>query len=1120
MPKYNNTVLFSATDLNGFIQCRHKAFLDLKNLNDPLQKKKEDAHAQLLKKKGLEHEAGCLQSLKAAGHQIIEIPTRDPLENRVAMTTEAMKAGAEYIAQAALLKGQWHGFVDLLKKVDRPSSLGSYSYEAIDIKLSRQPEPSHIIQLCVYSDLLGQCQGTAPRFFSVILGDGEEKRYQFSEFAQYYLTIRRQFEVYSFSPPLSSKSSPCSFCSRCQWQDLCEQQWKTDDHLSQVANIQQSQIVKLENSNVRTLEQLALLNDETPIPHLSKQTLSRLRSQARLQYAKRKTGKDELEILPAAEGRGFARVPKPDPADLFFDMEGDPLYVPDGLEYLFGFYYFDKDIPIFKTFWAHDKVEEKQAFQEVMDFITNHLSLHLSAHIYHYNHYEETAIKRLASRFGTREAEVDNILRGRKLVDLYKVVRDAIRTSEPGYSIKNLEPFYMEKREGTVATAVDSIVVYDTWRSTGDNALLKQISDYNEDDCRSTHLLQKWLLKLRPAETKWFELGNGGDAVEKKQFQTEKENKRDHYEKALLEGATDLDRPLRELVAHLLEFYRREEKPEWWNLFERQEKEYDDLIEDSECLAGLSSCPSIPPFREKKSTVYTYCFPSQEHKLTNEKPWSLITSLKRLGTIHSLDDKAKTVGLKTTESLLPKSCSITLYPFFNNEALKSALYRFADTIISKTIRYQAIIAFLMRATPKIKDQEPNTSIVRNVNQTTDSAIKAVENLQNSYLFIQGPPGAGKTYTSSQIIVNLISQGKRVAVSSNSHKAINNLLARIEKTAKEKGIRFRGQKKSNEGESEFAGEMIKDIFDNNEIDPSANLIAGTAWLFAREELDQKFDYLFIDEAGQVSLANFIAMGMSAKNIILVGDQMQLGQPLKGSHPGASGMSTLEYLLQDKPTVSPDKGIFLATTWRMHENICRFISDAVYNGQLHPEQDNQKQSLILSKTTHPALVENGIQFIPVLHQGCSQKSEEEGKIIQELYSSLMQQSYRDRHGKMNTMTSANILVVAPYNMQVNYLKSILPEDARVGTVDKFQGQEAEVVMVSMTTSSDEDLPRNLEFLYSKNRLNVAISRARTLALVIANPQLLEIPCSNTDQMRLVNTLCWVKEYSRNDTISDIT
>jgi uncharacterized protein len=944
------------------------------------------------------------------------------------------------------------------------------------------------------------------------LGGGEEQYFQFSDFAYYYATLKRQFEAYISSSPEITSPSPCSFCDRCQWQDLCNEQWKNEDHLSQVADIRQSQIAKLEDNNIQTLESLALLSKDTSIPNLAGQTLSKLRSQARLQYNKRKTGQDEFELLPPVEGRGFARLPKQNPADLFFDMEGDPLYIPDGLEYLFGFYYFDNGNAVFKAFWAHDKVEEKQAFQDALDFITTHLNRHPGAHIYHYNHYEETAIKRLASKFGTRESEVDNLLRGRKMVDLYKVVRDAIRTSEPGYSIKDLETFYMGKREGAVGTATESLVVYDQWRSTRDDVLLKQISDYNEDDCRSTYLLQQWLLQLRPIDTKWFKIANEEVSEERKQYQIEKERKRELYEKALLRDATELDRPYRELVAHLLEFHRREEKPTWWSLFDRQDQEQEELLKDLECLAGLTLSTTHPPFKDKRSTVYTYCFPEQEHKLKVGDMWSLTAPIARLGTIFSLDDEARTIGLKTTKDPLPDSCSITLFPFMDTGLLKEALYRFADSIINHTNDYPAITAFLKRDNPQIKDHQPNAPILNDDCSIVESATQAVANLQNSYLFIQGPPGAGKTYTSSQIIVNLISAGKRVGVSSNSHKAINNLLAGIEKAAKEKGIRFRGQKKSSKGESEFNGEMIKDIFNNNDIDLTADLIAGTAWLFARQEQDQKFDYLFIDEAGQVSLANFVAMGMSAKNTVLVGDQMQLSQPLKGTHPGSSGMSTLEYLLEEKSIIPPEQGIFLETTWRMHEQICTFISDAVYEGKLHPEQNNQKQSLILSKTAHTEIIEYGIKFIDIQHQNCGQQSKEEGEIVLKLYSNLLQQQYRDREGNIQQITQENILVVSPYNMQANYLKSILPENARVGTVDKFQGQEAEVVLISMTTSGDDDLPRDIEFLYSKNRLNVAISRAKILSIIIANPKLMEIRCNIIEQMRLVNMLCWVQGYSR--------
>ena len=246
-------------------------------------------------------------------------------------------------------------------------------------------------------------------------------------------------------------------------------------------------------------------------------------------------------------------------------------------------------------------------------------------------------------------------------------------------------------------------------------------------------------------------------------------------------------------------------------------------------------------------------------------------------------------------------------------------------------------------------------------------------------------------------------------------------------------------------------------------------------------------------------------------VLLGDQMQLQQPIQGVHPGHSGESALDYLLQGEATIADDRGVFLDTTWRMHADVCRFISEAVYDGRLYPEPDNQKQRLVLTPGAHAALRPTGIRFVPVQHDGCSQRSQEEAAVVHALYASLLEQSYVDRKGKRHHMSPDHILVVAPYNMQVNLLEATLPDGARVGTVDKFQGQEAEVVIVSMATSSGEYLPRFMEFLYSKNRLNVALSRARCLALLVASPALMTIKCNTIEQMELVNTLCWVDEYA---------
>ena len=347
------------------------------------------------------------------------------------------------------------------------------------------------------------------------------------------------------------------------------------------------------------------------------------------------------------------------------------------------------------------------------------------------------------------------------------------------------------------------------------------------------------------------------------------------------------------------------------------------------------------------------------------------------------------------------------------------------------------------------------------------------------------------------------------MTSNSHKAIINLLQAVEKEARASNFSFTGAKKSSSDPSDqIRGSLIKDFTDTTKFNNSgAQLIAGTAWAMAHASLDQALDYLFVDEAGQMSLGNLVPAATCAKNIVLLGDQMQLSQPTKGVHPGESGLSVLDFLLKDQATIAPDKGIFLGTTWRMHPKVCQFISDAVYDGRLFPQSRNAQRQLVLSPGAHPALLAAGIRFVPVSHEACTQHSTEEVRVVKALFESLLNQSYTDENGAVHPMTAKNILVVSPYNMQVNKLTLSLPVDARVGTVDKFQGQEAEVVIVSMATSSGDDLPRDIEFLFSKNRLNVAISRAKSVAILVASPALMDVNCKTAEQMALVNTLCWL-------------
>jgi uncharacterized protein len=480
-----------------------------------------------------------------------------------------------------------------------------------------------------------------------------------------------------------------------------------------------------------------------------------------------------------------------------------------------------------------------------------------------------------------------------------------------------------------------------------------------------------------------------------------------------------------------------------------------------------------------------------------------------------VDEDRRRVRLGPTKKSgkLPDALSIGQGGPLDAGVLKAALLRVGQSISDGDHRYRALEAVFEKQLPRLEGRKVGQPIVRDEQAPLEQTIDAVRRLDGSYLFIQGPPGSGKTYTGSHAIAALLAEGKRVAVSSNSYKAINNLLKGVEEVLLKQGQRdVRAAKKCSRGDdsTRLNGQVIVDV-DENEValDDHWQLVAGTAWLLARPEADQQFDYLFVDEAGQVSLANLAAMGACGHNIVLLGDQMQLGQPIQGVHPGRSGESSLEYLLDGHATVPPERGVFLPITWRMCPDVCRFISEAVYDGRLFPEEMNAHQRLVLGAKPHLALQPTGVVFWPMDHTGCGQKSPEEADEIERIYQGLLKQSWIDRSGKKRRITPDDILVVAPYNLQVNLLKRVLPDTARVGTVDKFQGQEAAVSLISMTTSSEADLPRHLEFLFSKNRLNVAISRARCLSVVVANPRLLDTRCRTPAEIALVNTLCWAGE-----------
>ena len=1130
--------MYSPSDLVAFLGCRVRTQLDRRQLSENLDKTESDAAAKLISAKGTEHEIEYLDQLKASGLRVVEIPNDFQTQLSAGKTRQAMLDGADVIFQATFFAPPWGGQADFLER--RTEGDGGErkagtldGYEIVDTKLARTPSPKHVLQIAAYSDYLGRLSGGEPRRMHLVLGDKRRASFRVRDYRYYYKQAVEAFDAFIRDEGEELYPEPNGSCGLCHWRERCEARWEADDHLSQVAGITRSQILKLERDGIPTLQALAEAGGDLRVRKLAVESFGKLRAQAALQLKKRRSGQDQLEILAEDPARGFERMPQPDEGDLFFDMEGDPLY-DDGLEYLFGFYLLDQGRGVFREFWGHDHDEEKVAFENAMDFMGQRLRQCPGAFIYHYNHYEVTALKRLAMRYGTREDELDDLLRRNKFVDLYKVVREGIRVSEPSYSLKNLETFYMEKRAGDIQTAAESIVIYNAWRGAQDPKLLRQIADYNEVDCISTLKLRDWLLGLRPAERPFF-VGGLGQTDEKKLRQQEAADAQRELEvdlRARGNHALDpADWAARGLVALLIGFHRREDKPKWWAHFERLEKDGVDLRDDLDCLGGLVLDSAVAPVPIKRSKLYTYTYPPQDTKLrVGSKVIPQESPGWKLGPIHSFDPDQRRLQLKigpkrevlSTLSLLPDES-------IGNGDLIKAVRRYATLVqATRDLRngaYAAISSVLLRSRPRISGHPEGAPILTAGESLEAGVIRAVTHLDQSHLFIQGPPGAGKTYVSSKAIVALLAAGKRVGVSSNSHRVINNLLKGVEQHAESTGVSFVGVKKSTEDRPETClnGTFIRDVFKSKAMDSAvdAQLVAGTVYHFSRESVDQTLDVLFVDEAGQVALANLVAMGTAARNIVLVGDQMQLSQPIQGAHPGESGLSALDYLLQGAATIAPDKGIFLNNTWRMNPEVCAFISDAIYEGKLFARPENAAQKLLLDGEAHRALRPSGIGFVPVAHEGCGQSSEEEAEVVAAIYRSLLQQRYVDNAGDSHGFAPRDILVVTPYNAQVNLLKRLLGPVAegwtggavagagelRVGTVDKFQGQEGQVVLISMVTSGAEDLPRNIEFLFSKNRLNVAISRARCLSMVVASPRLLDIPCNTVEQMALVNTLCWV-------------
>ncbi len=1135
MQRIDGRFIFSASDLNGALECAHLSELEARAARGELERPQPSETTALLARKGDEHEARALERLRAYhGEGVVAFTpetarTLEAYRAAQAQAIAAMEAGAPLIYQATFFDETFLGRTDFLRRVERPCARWPWSYEVIDAKLALVPKPYYLVQLAHYSAHLANIQGTVPLHMHVLLGSGAERAFRVDDFAAYERHLRARFLARMTAGPDPAYPLEVAHCEICRWHDRCAATRRRDDHLSLVARIRRDQIRRLETHGIGTMTALADRDAQRPFG-MEATSFATLHAQAALQVEGARENRYVYELLDPQPATGFALLPRPDAGDLFFDIEGDPLYAPErGLEYLFGFYAHDDSGYV--SFWARSQAQERAAFESAIDFIRARRERYPNMHVYHYASYETSALRRLMGFYGTRENELDDLLRNQLFVDLYAVVRQTLRVSQPSYSLKKLEPFYGMRRATGVQRGDDSIVMFESWLAGGGDAILDDIEQYNADDCRSTHLLHQWLLARRTESERLH--GRTLAWRETASVAAPEDDGRSDLAAQLLDGivapgslrelrASDSDKRSRWLLGHLLDYHAREAKPAYWQYYDRVEN-IDRLLEfDHEALGGLTLRDDIAPYKENprgKNLIYTYAYPEQLHTLgVGDKPHCPYAQTTA-GEIVALDGDAREVRVKLSAKIRPSELRALIpgMPLPNTEQRK-ALGRIAQRYLDGTLAstHPATLSLLLADRPRTR-----TPRAQMQPQTVDpqSVGTLIADLDASHLAIQGPPGSGKSTLAAAVIADLLAAGKRVGIVAGGHKAIHNVLHKLEAQVAARGQRFVGLQKystTTEGSqysSNGPASWIETTASNEAFLAEHDLAAGTPWLFTREQMTGRYDYLFIDEAGQMSVADALACSPAARNVVLLGDPLQLKSVSQGAHPPGTDLSILQHLLGAHETIDPREGIFLDRSYRMAPAICDFISHAIYEDRLHPAAACSHNSIAA-----PGFDGSGLRYLPVVHDGNTRGSDEEVRALCEAAAALLRGTVTIGEHPQRPIEPRDLIVVSPYNDQRKRIRKAFEAaglgEIRVGTVDKFQGQEAAVVLYSMATSNDATLPRDLEFLFERNRLNVAISRAQCMSILVCSPELLSVRCSTPEQMALVNLLCAFVEHASCD------
>jgi len=746
-------------------------------------------------------------------------------------------------------------------------------------------------------------------------------------------------------------------------------------------------------------------------------------------------------------------------------------------------------------------------------------------HVYHFGAYEKTTLSDLSSLHATNEENVDKLLRAEALVDLHLVFKQALRASVEEYSLKKLEAFCGYERKTPLEVSRTAMRIVEHGLELGRLEEIKHetreaLEGYNRDDCFATACLRD---SLEGERAKLIARGQAisrpelksGDPTERLQKQLDRAEKLTGALLQLVEDKEGNEADAQRQLAQLVSWHRREDKRVWQDGYRYAAMDDEELLDERVGLTKMRFVQRVVQGQGRQVSTDRYTYEPHNTNVRVEK--DVYWGDEKFGEVTKIDAASGMVEIKKVKKM-EEAHPATVYMWdspIGTESQAGALCRIGEWVAENGVdapgKYRAGRDLLLRKPPRLGGGETLKRLASERAVTTAERIGIA--LEDSALAIQGPPGSGKTYTGARMICELVKRGKKVGVTALSHKVIRNLLDGVVEAAQEKEIEemARCLHRENDGEESHGVAVAKK--DSEEAwdalkAGTANVVGGTVWLWAPEKAFECVDVLFIDEAGQMSLADVLAVSQAAKKLVLLGDPQQLERPMKGKHPDGAGKSALEHLLNGRKTISDDMGFFLPESWRLHPEVCKFTSRLFYESKLG--SDELARARVMAG--HSWVKGAGLWFVPVEHEGNRNSSAEEVELIAKIVDSLLEPGVEWFYSKGNkkALTKEDILIVAPFNAQVADLSARLP-GMKIGTVDKFQGQEAAVVIYSMTTSSPEDAPRGMEFLFSLNRLNVATSRAKTAVIVVGNPRLFEAECRTPRQMQLANALCAYREMA---------